>query len=170
MANTDFQQPTFVWFFRIVQFVFAIIVLGVAGSSISDFTSDGCKSPGKLDFNVAVAVLTMVAMAYLIFSTGKAAFAPFNKWAQLSLDAVFVILWIVCCGTSNYTCDDLCSACYGGDECYCWDVVKKREVKSTLMSRAPVTSVRRASKGSYAKAAGKLGKWASKLGVNVVML
>jgi hypothetical protein len=42
------------WCLRIVQFIFALSVLGVAGSDASDFHSIECHTPGKIGFHIAV--------------------------------------------------------------------------------------------------------------------
>lgn len=51
---------------------------------------------------------------YLITSSGPKTsthLLPWNRWAQLAIDACFFILWLVTTVTSPYNCPNLCSAC-----------------------------------------------------------
>ena len=51
---------------------------------------------------------------YFIVSTGPLGYAWWFYWAQIALDGVFFLLWIVAAAISNYTCDGLCASCSAG--------------------------------------------------------
>ncbi|KAI4280292.1 MAG: hypothetical protein L6R38_004570 [Xanthoria sp. 2 TBL-2021] len=117
------------WFVRLVQMLVTIIVLAIAASSASDFTSLSCSVPSKLAYTIAAAVLSFLVLLVLIFSTGPTGLfrvVPWLVWGQLALDIFMLIIWIAAAGVSQYTCSDLCNACPAYDEvwtagiyCYC---------------------------------------------------
>lgn len=54
-ANADASRPwVFIWPIRLVQWVFALIALGLAASDASDWGDIGCHSPARLNLNIAV--------------------------------------------------------------------------------------------------------------------
>lgn len=48
-----FNQPYYLFYLRIVQWVFAVIILGVAASNASSISSEGCAIPSAVGFNIA---------------------------------------------------------------------------------------------------------------------
>jgi hypothetical protein len=54
MAFEDLRHEVGLYAARVVQFLFALVILAVAGSDVSTWTSSDCNSPGKLNYNVAV--------------------------------------------------------------------------------------------------------------------
>ncbi|CAF9932725.1 MAG: hypothetical protein HETSPECPRED_008437 [Heterodermia speciosa] len=132
-----------IWFLRLAEILLSLVVLGLAARSIAGFTAGGCSVPGKIAWNLACAVLSLLALVYLILSSGiSQAFRILPWWIfiQLGLDALFFIFWIAAAGTSHLSCHDLCSACdaWGGDAwfdslyCTCYSAyddifIKKRD-------------------------------------------
>lgn len=77
--------------------------------------------------NQPQASITLLPLAYFLLTTGPVSLTKFwSPWLQISLDALFIILWIVAAGLSSYDCDGLCSSCSAGgqavDQGYGFDV------------------------------------------------
>lgn len=55
-GNTKPAERTnsYLWGLRFIQILFALIIVGIAGSNISDWHSLGCSSPAGLSFNFAI--------------------------------------------------------------------------------------------------------------------
>ncbi|KAL8946709.1 MAG: hypothetical protein Q9222_006933 [Ikaeria aurantiellina] len=117
--KTSERAFPWLWNVRLLQLFITIIVLGITASNAGDFSSIGCSVPSKLGYNIAAAILSILVLLILIFSTGhKPLFRsiPWFVWGQLGLDAFMFIIWIAAAGVSKYNCNDLCSACSGYDE------------------------------------------------------
>ncbi|CAO1596258.1 hypothetical protein XANCAGTX0491_000110 [Xanthoria calcicola] len=156
------------WFVRLGQMLVTIIVLAIAASSASDFTTLGCSVPSKLGYTIAAAVLSFLVLLVLIFSTGPTNLfrvIPWLVWGQLALDAFMWIVWVAAAGVSQYTCSDLCNACSdfyelwtAGIYCYCsvYTVIKRdqspaprglagsMEERALYYSRGPTSSKKNA--------------------------
>ncbi len=52
-----YQTNSYLWGLRFIQILFAVIIVGLTGSAISDWQSIGCSSPSKLSFNFAIVIL-----------------------------------------------------------------------------------------------------------------
>ena len=156
------------WFVRAVGLVVTIITLGLTATGAASFSSLGCTSPGKLNYNIAVVcfihrleepevpyqhlhflrvqslicfsrqtVLSFVALVYLLLSTGPTRplkILPWFIFGQLAIDGVLFIFWLAAAASSSYSCDDLCSACYGlsyvayaNQDCICFDFIYKNK-------------------------------------------
>jgi hypothetical protein len=48
------RTNSYLWGLRFIQILFALIIVGIAGSNISDWHSIGCSSPAGLSFNFAI--------------------------------------------------------------------------------------------------------------------
>jgi hypothetical protein len=56
-AIPAYETNKYLWGLRFIQVVFAVIIVGLTGSAISDWQSFGCSTPGKLGLNFAVVFL-----------------------------------------------------------------------------------------------------------------
>ncbi|KAI9807979.1 MAG: hypothetical protein M1825_005286 [Sarcosagium campestre] len=119
MHSHYYTQPKWLplWILRIVQLVFSIIVLGLAASDAADWKKSECSIPAKLSFNLAVAVLSILASLYLILSTGKSAFIPHHIFAQAPIDLILFVLWIAAAATAKISTKDGCKACFSDSYC-----------------------------------------------------
>ncbi|KAF2666457.1 hypothetical protein BT63DRAFT_458815 [Microthyrium microscopicum] len=180
---------------RGAQIILTIAALGVSGGDISSWKSNECNAPAKLDYNIAVAAISLPALIYLLLNSGKlgAKFhsLPWHPFAQAGMDFVLPILWIAAAAlwSTDFTCDQLCGLCKqfgfdnGGSDgfylpsaidpyesCVCfWTLNSKRGLDSGnhLTSRAVHVP---SHSGSSAKSAKKAGKAASKLGIDWIMV
>ena len=133
----------------------------------------------------------LIATIYLIFSSGPKPFqrVPWNHWLVISIDAVFLIIWIAATATSVYDCNGICSACspigrledvgygfwvqYGSMFCSC---VFDTDIKLRNKSRAPSLLANRGlSPGAgtsrdLAALAEKSANIAAKRGLDIVMI
>ncbi len=50
----DLRGDDALYFLRILQFILGLVTLGVSGSNVSDWISEGCRSPSTLNYNTAV--------------------------------------------------------------------------------------------------------------------
>jgi len=48
------RTNSYLWGLRFIQILFAVVIVGIAGSNISDWHSLGCSSPTGLSFNFAI--------------------------------------------------------------------------------------------------------------------
>ncbi|KUJ17380.1 uncharacterized protein LY89DRAFT_684442, partial [Mollisia scopiformis] len=157
----------YLWYLRFIQIIFAVTIVAIAGSNISDWHSYGCSSPSGLSFNFAIALLTLLLTLYLVLSTGPSAKIPWYSFiAILSLEILFIIFWIVAAALAGYDCTSLCNACSAIDQgtgyyvwandliCFCWtdydNVSFKRDSPEAIFRRGS-----RPASSSDAAAAGK---------------
>ncbi|MCJ1425330.1 hypothetical protein MMC29_003218 [Sticta canariensis] len=104
------------WYIRLVQIVITLLILVLAAldaKAVQDFAS-GCGVAPRIAWNLACAVLTIVAVVYFILATGPSnvfKVLPWLVWGQLALDAVMFIFWIAATATSTFSYKDLCDAC-----------------------------------------------------------
>ncbi|KAL6716667.1 hypothetical protein ACLMJK_006235 [Lecanora helva] len=132
--TTDKTSPRsfpWLWFLRLPAIVVTIIVLGITAANHTTFTNSSCSAPSKLNYNLAVSVISFVFLIYLILSTGpspKVRLLPWAIYGQLLLDALLFIFWLAAAASSRYNCNDLCNACsdfstvyYDNLFCYCFN-------------------------------------------------
>ncbi|KAF8857486.1 hypothetical protein BDZ45DRAFT_674676 [Acephala macrosclerotiorum] len=113
------QTNRYLWGLRIIQSVFAITIVGITGSSISDWNSIGCSTPSGLAFNFATGLLSLLLVLYWILSTGPYIKIPwYSFYAVLGFEIVFIIFWIVAASVQNYSCDTVCSVCSAAGATY----------------------------------------------------
>ncbi|KAL8792630.1 MAG: hypothetical protein Q9195_004758 [Heterodermia aff. obscurata] len=123
-----------IWFLRLAEILFSLVVLGLSARNVAGLSEGGCSVPGKIAWNLACAVLSLLALVYLILSSGiTQAFRILPWWIfiQLGLDFLFFVFWIAAAGTSHLSCQDLCSACdaWGGEvwfdslACNCYSAI-----------------------------------------------
>lgn len=118
-----------IWFIRVLQIWITLAVLGITASNAASFKDYSCSVPGKLAWNLACAVLGLLALAYFFLSTGPTPMFKILPWwifIQLGLDTLMFIFWLSAAAASHYTCNDLCNACsnlaslsFGGLSCIC---------------------------------------------------
>lgn len=131
-----YRTNTYVWGLRFIQILFALIIVALGGSAISDWHSLGCSSPSKLSFNFAVVcslsypfpclsqiltdtrtikqgLITIFLLLYFVLSSGpyKHLLPWYSFYATLALEALFILLYIVAAALSTYDCSGLCNAC-----------------------------------------------------------
>ncbi|KAL2049279.1 hypothetical protein ABVK25_010457 [Lepraria finkii] len=151
--KTSPRSFPWLWFVRLSAIVFSVIVLGITASDASKWDSWECSVPSKLSYNIAVSVLSFLALIYFILATGpspQVRLLPWFIWGQLGLDALMFILWLAAAASSSYNCSDLCNACsaysvvlYDTDLCYCVDntgIFKRTyspKPKGVLHARSP---------------------------------
>ncbi|KAK3177997.1 hypothetical protein OEA41_000129 [Lepraria neglecta] len=129
--KTSPRSFPWLWFVRLPAIIFSIIVLGITASDASKWGSWECSIPSKLGYNIAVSVLSFLALIYFILATGpspQVRLLPWFIWGQLGLDTLMFILWLAAAASSSYSCSDLCNACsaysevlYDTDVCFCFD-------------------------------------------------
>lgn len=67
----------------------------------------------RLTAYIIQASLTFLVLLFLIPTTGPLSKTLlWNRWVQIALDALFLLLWIVAAAVSTETCSDLCTACH----------------------------------------------------------
>ncbi|TAQ90355.1 hypothetical protein B7494_g1330 [Chlorociboria aeruginascens] len=114
-ARPAYRINKYLWGLRFVQIIFAIVIVGITGSNMSDWHNlqpGGCNSPPNLSFNFAIGILSLLLLTYFIFSTGP--YIRLRWWhfyAQIALEGLFVVLWIVAAAIADYNCDSVCSSC-----------------------------------------------------------
>ncbi|MCJ1462828.1 hypothetical protein MMC07_001431 [Pseudocyphellaria aurata] len=116
MDRTGARSLPFLWYIRLFQVLIAFLVLilsAVDAHTVQSF-AHGCSVPGKVAYNLACALITIIVLMYFIFSTGpKDLFRslPWFVWGQLALDGVMWIFWVAAAATSSFGYLDLCNAC-----------------------------------------------------------
>jgi len=113
-TKRSLRSNTFLWYMRIIQAIGAVLVLGITASNAADWHSWKCSLPTRLTENLAIASITLPVLIYFIISSGPFTathLLPWNRWAQLAIDAVFFGLWLGTTVTSPYNCPNLCSVC-----------------------------------------------------------
>lgn len=95
MPNHVVQMPTGFIALRIIQLIFALVVLGLSGFLISQ-TSGGIFSAEA--FATFAAAVTLIALTYKLVAE-KAAHGAYNMWAFLSLDIVGFLFWVSAAGS-----------------------------------------------------------------------
>ncbi|KAE8449642.1 hypothetical protein EG329_007972 [Mollisiaceae sp. DMI_Dod_QoI] len=107
-----YQTNSYLWALRFIQIVFALVIVGIAGSNMSDWHSMGCSSPSGLSFNFAIGLLSLFLIIYFILSSGPYfKLSWYSFYAVLGLELLFIIFWIVAAALAGYSCDSLCKAC-----------------------------------------------------------
>lgn len=53
-AVLDPRVNPWIWFTRILQFIFGLIVLGITGHAASWWDSNGCSTPSRLAFAISI--------------------------------------------------------------------------------------------------------------------
>ncbi|CZR56689.1 uncharacterized protein PAC_06578 [Phialocephala subalpina] len=113
------QTNKYLWGLRFIQIIFAIVIVGITGSSISDWHNLGCSTPSGLAFNFAIGLLSLLLVLYWILSTGPYAKIPwYSFYAVLGCEIVFIIFWIVAAAVQNYSCDSICNVCSAAGAAY----------------------------------------------------
>lgn len=137
----------------------------------------------ELTIGLTQATLTFLFLLFAIPTTGPLSKTGlWNRWVQLIIDFVFLILWIAAAAASTETCSTLCTAChwpriingYGaggyvrwkGVLCMCpWgesaypsienDIFKRQSPASPLVKRLSLSTGARSDAGAEAGTAGK---------------
>ncbi|CAD6580762.1 MAG: hypothetical protein ASARMPRED_000320 [Alectoria sarmentosa] len=136
--KTSARSFPWLWYLRLVALIFTFIVLGITASNSATFHSIGCDAPGKLSYNLAVSILSLIALFYFILASGPSRITrtlPWFIWGQLALDALMFIFWLSAGATSSYSCTDLCNACgiidgyvyFDSESCECSTLFFKRD-------------------------------------------
>ncbi|KAG4442556.1 hypothetical protein IFR05_001968 [Cadophora sp. M221] len=100
---------------RVVQAVFAIIVLG----SLAYTADKAYKSPSEVSFLIFASVWTLLALVYLLLAPAK--FPQFaHKFAILGVEAVTMIFWFAgFIALADLLSDARCGSSYGRRESTC---------------------------------------------------
>lgn len=136
--KTSPRSFPWLWYLRLVALILTFIVLGITASNTATFHNIGCDAPGRLSFNLAVSILSFIALIYFILASGPSRttrLLPWFIWGQLALDALMFIFWLSAAATSSYSCTDLCNACgifdgyvfFDSESCECSDFFFKRD-------------------------------------------
>lgn len=136
--KTSPRSFPWLWYLRLVALVVTLIVLGITASNTATFHDIGCDAPGRVSFNLAVSILSLIALVYFILASGPSRttrLLPWFIWGQLALDALMFIFWLSAAATSSYSCTDLCNACgildgyvfFDSESCECSDFFYKRD-------------------------------------------
>lgn len=102
------------WYLRLVAIIGTLIVLAITAQNSATFHNIGCDAPGRLNFNLAVSVLSFVALIYFLLASGPSRTTRLLPWfifGQLALDVIMFVFWLAAGATSSYSCTDLCNAC-----------------------------------------------------------
>ncbi|KAI9891241.1 MAG: hypothetical protein M1814_002931 [Vezdaea aestivalis] len=127
-TSTTPGLPSWLIFVRVFQILLVAIILGLSAYEIDVFRDAGCSSPGRVNFNIAAAVIALVLLVFQIFAISLSRKTPAIIFAQIPIDFVMFIFFIVAAAIAKYTYLDLYYNCYDS-----YDIFDKR----SLTSRAP---------------------------------
>ncbi|RDW59808.1 hypothetical protein BP6252_12895 [Coleophoma cylindrospora] len=77
---------------RIVQGLFAVIVLGLTAYDVSSWSYYSTWSPSSINYLLFVSIWTLLALAYLVITPGRYEVAA-HKYGILAAEALTALFW-----------------------------------------------------------------------------